>query len=264
MTAAVRVLDSSAPPTAAQVAQAKAAGWGAWFGYLGQAGDNLLNPWTQADFQTVTDGGLLTGAYCSGQDDPAWVKATAAAWGLHVVVLDDEAGIKTDGSWVSSWCATAGAGLYGNGAVMREHATDPAVPFLVLAAYPGGTQSATWSTTEAGCTTSKPTGWQWAGTVPMFGTTVDCANYDPTIFDAPEENDDMLIVNTPSEGIWLLSGGLYAHIMDPATVTSMSQAGVKTVSVDDATHQNLVTASARTGSSATSLNLSGTFTGTAS
>lgn len=262
----IRALDSAAPPTAAQVAQAKAAGFGAWLGYLGKAGDNLLHPWTQADFQTVTAGGLLTGAYCSGQDDPAWVRATAAAWGLHVVILDDEAGIKADGTWVSGWLTAAGAGLYGGGAVMREWANNPAVRFCVLAAYPGtGNQTATWSQAEAGIPApGKPHGWQWAGTVQMFGDTVDLANFDDAIFTTPQphEEEPVLIIDTPSEGIFLLSGSAYVHIMDPNTVNNLVNAGVKQVAVDEGTHQNLAAAHAPSSPQAASPQASGTLSGT--
>lgn len=74
------------------------------------------------------------------------------------------------------------------------------------------------------------------------------------------QEDLVLIVNTPSEGIWLLSGSLYAHIMAPATVTNFEQAGVKSVVVDEATHQNLVAASEK--SAAASPSGSGQISGT--
>ena len=238
----IRGLDSAQPPTPAQVAQAKQAGYQAWLGYIGKAGDNLLHPWTQADFQVITAGGLLTGAYCSGQDDPAWVRSTAAAWGLHVVILDDEAGIRADGSWVPGWLTTAGAGLYGGGATMREWANNPAVPFCVLAAYPNsGTQTATWSQAEAGVAApNKPHGWQWAGTVPMFGTTVDLANYDPAIFATappdPQQEDSMFGYIADSAGTCIQVPGPNGQAWYTLTAAQWSKAqaaGAKAIVDDD-------------------------------
>lgn len=82
-------------------------------------------------------------------------------------------------------------------------------------------------------------------------------------FDAspPQEETDMLIIDSPSEGIYLLSGSAYIHVMDPNTVNNLTNAGVKTVKVDDGTHQNLVAAHATPGPSGStgSLKVDGTL-----
>src|SRR4029077_12111309 len=135
-------LDSSfATPSAAQVAQAKAAGIKLWSGYLATKPNvGLAHPWTQANFNTVLQGGLASIAFCSGWDDPVACKNLAAAWGVRLC-LDVEGGIRGDGPWVQSWLNASGAGLYGNEGVHPNRTA----AFHILAAYPaGGNPNATW------------------------------------------------------------------------------------------------------------------------
>lgn len=174
-------LDSAYPPNAAQVAAAKAAGYGGWAGYF--PGPNILHGWAKADFDRVKAGGLKTLAYCSGGADPAAMGAQSRSW-LVPICLDDEAGIRPHGSWVQPWLdsatnagALAGAGQYGNYWV---HAGIRAA-FHILAAYPTGGDPASvdwWSLTArpAGLT-----GWQWVGSHQLFGITVDAAWFDDGI-----------------------------------------------------------------------------------
>ena len=193
----MKVLDSATPPTANQVAQAKAAGFSVWLGYVGQHSDNLLHPWASSDFMTVISGGLRTGAFCSGVDDPTWVRQEAESLDVRLLWLDVEDGIKSDGAWVEPWVATAGAGIYGNGSVIDNH-PNASVPSFVLAAYPNqGNQTATWDSSYA-TLPSKPHGWQWAGTVSMFGTTVDLSNYDDSIF----AGGNMECEDPTTGGVW--------------------------------------------------------------
>lgn len=90
-------LDSAYPPTPAQIAQAKAAGYTSWSGYF--AGPNILNGWADQDFLNVYAGGMDTSAYCSGWADPAQMKARAdnlrQSIPTFVGMLDDESGIRS-------------------------------------------------------------------------------------------------------------------------------------------------------------------------
>src|SRR5436189_84010 len=65
-------LDSATPPTAAQVAAAKAAGIGMWAGYVSEIPqrDGLYRPWTPAEFDVVRAINRHPIAYTSGWDDP--------------------------------------------------------------------------------------------------------------------------------------------------------------------------------------------------
>lgn len=241
----VRVLDSSVMPTASQVAQAKAAGYEAWLGYLGKAGDNLLDPWTAAAFATVRAGGLLTGAYCSGDDTPAWVKATAASYGLTLTILDVEGGIRPDGTWVDPWLDTAGSGIYGLQPVMEAH-HGHGHPCYVGAADLGTSAPGTWSAFFGPRPTPpRPTGWQHSSGQ-VAGVTVDFSNFDSAIF-GQEDTDMMLQVNTPKAGIWLLSGSMYVHIVDPTPdLSTLRAAGILAPGVwtiDTAQHADLLEAS---------------------
>jgi len=72
------------------------------------------------------------------------------------------------------------------------------------------------------------------------------ADYWPGIDPAPipaMENDQMLIVDVPEQGIWLLSGSLYCHIDTPAVVEALVAAGVKRATIDVAMHETLRAAS---------------------
>jgi len=69
-------------------------------------------------------------------------------------------------------------------------------------------------------------------------------------------------VNT---GIWLLSGSLYVHIDDPATVLAYQSANIPLVNVDIGMHNNILAAIATGAEGGTPAStVSGTFTGTVS
>jgi hypothetical protein len=161
--------DSAQQPSAASVAAAAAAGVRVWAGYF--AGRNILNGWAKADFDRVRAGGLATFAFCSGFADPAQMAAQADAWGVPIC-LDVEGGIRGDGPWVQGWLDTASAGLYGNAGVHPNRTA----PFNIIALYPGADPGATWPGNQPRPT--GPCGWQWQGSHPAFGTTVDSAWYD--------------------------------------------------------------------------------------
>lgn len=166
----IDALDSSFDrPTAAQVAQAKAAGIGWWFGYLATqqapGSFNLASPWDRASFQVVQDGGLRAGAFCSGWDDPAALRQLATEWGL-VCLLDHEWAIRPDGPWVQPWLDASGFGLYAVLSLQGYRA-----PCRIAAEYPvDGCTGATWPTSPA---PSEPHGWQCQGTHTEFGLSVD-------------------------------------------------------------------------------------------
>lgn len=207
-----RGFDSAYPPTPAQIAAAKAAGIDAWLGYF--AGPNILNGWSEADFQAVMNGGLATGAYCSGWSDPAAMKAQAAAWGVPVVMLDDESAIRsvarstfdltvtgssnrriartmfphgearpvlqwgrggwTVSAWVQPWLDASGGGLYGNLPVFAGAHASR----YVFAAYPGTDPGASWPSYYPRPADGSPCGWQWEGTHAFAGISVDSTYFD--------------------------------------------------------------------------------------
>ena len=208
-------LDSSfATPTAGQVANAKAAGIFGWSGYLATRPNvGLAHPWTQADFQTVLQGGLFSIAFCSGYDDPVACKNLAAAWGVKLC-LDVEGGIRGDGSWVQPWLDASGAGLYGNEPV---HPNRNAA-FHILAAYFGSDPNATWYSGYP--RPSGPVAWQWRGTHNEFGATVDRGWYDDWFKPSQpkEEYEVQVVIQTLNpEGIWALYNGEYFHVADPGS-----------------------------------------------
>lgn len=163
----LQALDSAYPPSASQIAAAKKAGYDAWFGYFKIGNDGVLHGWADADFERVLAGGLQTMAYCSGWAPARQVAARAAALGI-LSCLDDEGGMRADGSWVQGWLDTAGAGLYGNGPVHLGRRAR----FHILAAYPGTDPKASWNTAYAPLP-GGPHGWQWRGSHAEFGITVD-------------------------------------------------------------------------------------------
>jgi hypothetical protein len=175
----IPVVDSLIPPTPEKVALAKAAGIGAWLG--GFNGPGIAYAWTDADFQTVLDGGLQTGAYVSRLADPAAMKARAAALGI-VIIQDDEAGIApVVTALTDDFLNASGAGLYGGGAVMAAHRTH-GHPCYIYAAYPGGIQTANWPPPGVEPPSpSAPTGWQYMGTHGEPYGTVDASNFDSAI-----------------------------------------------------------------------------------
>lgn len=57
----------------------------------------------------------------------------------------------------------------------------------------------------------------------------------------------IVLVNTPSEGIWMLSGSLYCHVDDPAVLNSLQATGAcspQPWTIDENMHQGLVAARA--------------------
>jgi hypothetical protein len=170
----IAVLDSATPPTRAQALAAKAAGVRGWNGYLASHPNvNLEHPWSEGDFAMLIEvfPDYAPIGYCSGLDDPAAIKALAAAWRIRPC-LDDEGGIRPDGAWVGSWLQESGAGIYGNAPV---HVGRTA-PFHVLAGYPGYDPKATWSPYRP--RPAGPCGWQWEGTHDEFGVSVDRCWFD--------------------------------------------------------------------------------------
>ena len=64
-----------------------------------------------------------------------------------------------------------------------------------------------------------------------------------TILIPATKEETMLLIATPTAGIWLLSGSLYAHVDDIPDFNDFANAGLKTVQVSDAMHQTLLAAS---------------------
>lgn len=173
-----RWVDSSTSlPDAAGLLAAREAGLYGWCGYLAsKAGVKLYAPWPKEHFDRVRAAGLRTGAYVSGWDDPVAVAALAADWGIDLLILDVEARIRGDGTWVPGWLSAAGAGLYGASSV---HSGRTAVCH-VLADYPGGADpQATWPSWLS--RPAGPCGWQWHGSTGFYGATVDLAWFDDAI-----------------------------------------------------------------------------------
>lgn len=172
-------LDSAQPPSAAQVAAARAAGVGLWSGYLATAGQGgsafgLLRVWTEAEFEVAK---ALPGrpiAFASGWDDPLACRGLAAAWNVRLC-LDVEDGIRGDGPWVQSWLDASGAGLYGN---LGVHFNRVAA-FHILSYYPGRDPAATFlPQSTVNPYIPSPWGWQWQGSHQEFGLDVDRGWYD--------------------------------------------------------------------------------------
>ena len=201
----IAALDSAAVPNPTQIAAAKAAGYGAWLGYLASGpNEDILDPWPDSAFADVQAGGLLTGAYVSGLDDPAWLKDKAAALGI-LIFLDDENSVRRDGSWTDPFLTTSGAGIYGGSAVQTTHLTH-GHPSYIFSGYPGGTQSANWPPGVA--SPPQPKGWQYLGTqATPWGITVDYSNLDPAVLAAPtptkEDNVTGFIANYGG-GLWIV------------------------------------------------------------
>jgi hypothetical protein len=194
-------LDSATPPSATQVAAAKAAGITLWSGYLasrpelgvGPVGSRfgLFRPWRQPEFAVVK---ALSGtplAYASGWDDPAGCKALAAAWGVRLC-LDVEAGIRGDGAWVQPWLDASSAGLYGTRYVhapLRGPARRAAFHIAAFYPTPMVDPHATW---PAGWTPpGTPCGWQWWNSHNEFGVTVDRSWLDDSFGGSDVTIDDV-------------------------------------------------------------------------
>lgn len=223
----MKVLDSDWEPSAAQVAAAKSAGWQAWLGYLQtKPGVYLAGPWSDAAFGVVRAGGLLTGAYVSGWDDPTALRAKAAALGI-TIILDVESGIRGDGLWVDPFLAASGAAIYGDIAVMTAHATH-GHPAYVFAGYPGGPQSATWPSYGPVLDPARPTGWQYQGTTQEPFGAVDLSNFDQAALQ-PQEGEDVSVLQLGVDELAFVSG-LPATAMWAAV--SASDSTVKVICYD--------------------------------
>lgn len=188
----ILVADSSADPSPAQVAAAKAAGYRAWLGYrASSANENLLHPWPASAFVVVKAGGLLAGAFYSGLDDPGWAKADAASLGIPGF-LDCESGIRGDGTWTDPWLAASGFGLYGGETVQAAHLTHGHRAYI-FAAYPGVDETASWPSGVAA--PPQPKGWQWADPAvkPVSWASIDTSNYEQAVLAAPQEGEMLLI-----------------------------------------------------------------------
>lgn len=233
----IKGLDSSSAPNASQVAQAKAAGYSLWSGYLQTKPNvNIYHAWTQPNFETARQCGSTPIAYCSGWDDPVACKNLAAQWNVRLC-LDVESSVRSDGPWVQAWLDASGAGLYGNLPVFNgRHA-----PFFVMSAYPGHDFGTTWS----GPPPPVPHAWQWWGSHSLFGIGVDTTNFDDWFGQSPQpqEDDDMASLlgvtkgpNGEDPGVWLLSGSMYVHVDDPATLAGFNAAGIKGGTIDYGQH----------------------------
>lgn len=171
-------LDSAFPPSPTTVLAAKRGGVGLWSGYIstapydGGSHYGLYHPWPREGFEYARLAGGTPIAFCSGWDSPGALKALATAWNVRLC-LDVEGGIRADGPWKQPWLNASGAGVYGNDGCH----INCSAPFHVRAAYPGvGDVRATWGGPVPRPAT--PCGWQWAGTHPEFGVTVDRGDYD--------------------------------------------------------------------------------------
>lgn len=173
--------DSSfSAPTAAQAVAMFRAGVRIWGGYLGSRdGLGLAVRWNRMSFWNLQQAGIVCLGFCSGFDDPRWVRETAAAWGI-IPVVDVERGIRDDGPWVRPWVREARSGLYGLASVHFESGEPPGRDAIlsVVARYPGsGCSGAAWDP-AAGSRPPGLCGWQCQGSHAEFGLTVDSAFYD--------------------------------------------------------------------------------------
>lgn len=177
-------LDSWEQPNAAQIAAAKAAGYAFWMGYFKQtATDDIYSGWTDATFESVKAGGLLTGAYCSQLDDPTWVRTRAASLGI-IAILDDESGIDSDNAGTDAWLSTAGAHLYGGSAVQATHRTHAHLGY-VFSEYPtaGNPNGLNWPAGFAQPSPARPMGWQYSDKGSVGGLSVDLSVFDPAFWE---------------------------------------------------------------------------------
>ena len=239
----MKVIDSGMQPNAQQIAAAKADGVEAWLGYRSSTThENLAHPWVPATFARIKAGGLLTGAYYSGLDDPAWCKADAASLGIKGF-LDCENGIRGDGVWTDPWLDASGFHLYGGSTVQTNHRTHGHEGY-VFAAYPGGVQTATWPSYQAAPSPARPVGWQYLGTQSKPYGVVDLCNFDPALLGTapvpPLEGDmlqvfDATVVAGQYQGVvasfvsngmrfrWIQSGSQLADILSVGAVFNGGQ-----------------------------------------
>jgi hypothetical protein len=194
-------LDSSfSVPTLEQARAAYAAGVRAWGGYFGSRdGLGLAVRWNRMSFWNIQQAGLRAIAFCSGWDDPDWIRQTAAEWGV-LACVDVESGIREDGSWVMPWVQRAQSGLYGSMATHYEIG-EPAgrgAQFNIMAWYPGYDPGSVWFDAIR----LRPPGrcgWQWLGTHDEFGCTVDRGWYDDW-FAGAHSSDEIPVATIPQAG----------------------------------------------------------------
>lgn len=168
-------------PTLEQARAARAAGVRIWWGYFGSRdGLGLATRWSREDFAVVQEAGLVAGGFCSGYDDPEWIRATAVDWRI-LACVDAEPGIRDDGeggNWIPDWVARAQSGLYGLASV-HYHAGEPigrGAQFNIVANYLNvGCTGETWPSWLP--RPARPA-WQCRGTYDEFGGSVDRGIYD--------------------------------------------------------------------------------------
>lgn len=209
----IRGLDSSFDaPTLDQARAAKAAGVGIWWGYLAtvqRAGAfHLAAPWSELAFWNVLQAGLRAGAFVSGWDDPVALRELGGRWGVPLLALDDEDGIRDLSApgvadWRPPFLGALGGGLYG---LRARH--NIAAPFHIVARYPGGDPQASWDP-DAGPRPPTPCGWQSRGTHTEFGLSVDSGWYDDSFAGAPAvasggEGSMLLRIPGPAPGTFHL------------------------------------------------------------
>lgn len=174
--------DSSfSAPTLAQAKVAYAAGVRVWGGYFGSRDRlGLAVRWNRLSFWNLQQAGIIPIGFCSGNDDPDWIRTTAAAWGI-LPCVDVETGIRVDGSWVRPWVQRARCGLYGLASV-HYRAGEPlgrSALFNIVARYPkGGCGGGLAWDPAAGPEPPVPCAWQCQGSHAEFDLEVDSANYD--------------------------------------------------------------------------------------
>lgn len=227
-------VDSSWAPTDAQVAAARAAGVDAWLGYFKSGPDNILNGWTDQDFETVQAGGLETAAFASGWADPADAGARAARLGIRGI-LDVEGSIRDDGPWVDPWLRASGFALYGGATVMRAH-LGHGHPGYLVSDYIGQDQGQTWLSFLPPPNPPRPTGRQFAGDVRALpytpvGFAVDQSRLDPQLL--ATQGDLEMFVRRSTDGAIALASP-FLHLSGPqwASVVAAHAPG-SPVLVDD-------------------------------
>jgi hypothetical protein len=223
----IKTADSWWEPSTAQVADAKAQGYGGWLGYRASGpNENVYHSWAATTFAMLKVQGMVTAAYYSGLEDPAWVKADAASLGIPAI-LDCESGMRGMGVWTDPWLTASGAALYGSALVMDAHYTH-GHPGYVLAGYPGGVQSATWPPGVP--VPPQPKGWQWANPNihPVSFGSVDTSNFDAAFFGAGAGKEESVFwVKNPSTNECIVfSGGFGLGIPDEADLLAIQRSGV--------------------------------------
>ena len=199
-------LDSSFDaPTLAQAREAYASGVRIWGGYLGSRdGLGLAVRWNRMSFWNVQQAGIVAVGFCSGYDDPDWIRTTATEWGI-LACVDVENGIRDDGAWVSGFVQRARCGLYGS---MSTHyqTGEPdgrGAAFNILAWYPGYDPRSTWFDAIE-LRPSGPAGWQWQGTHTELGLGVDRGWYDDWFLAGAADPASRPLITSGGEGTMVI------------------------------------------------------------